>query len=234
MFEFLAKGLIGTSLPQTLQMLLICVIGVAAIGYLLGCLNFGIILSKVIYHDDIRNHGSKNAGVTDMLHTYGKKAAALTFAGDAAKALIATFIGTLVLGDFLAGGYIGGLFCVIGHVFPVFYKFKGGKGMVASAMVILFTNPFVFLIVLIFFLLIVLSTKYISLGSVMGMLLYPLVLNGYMSVMLQPPDHRLFIAILLAAFTIWLHRANVKKLLDREEEKVSLNLKFGKKKKDKE
>ena len=101
----------------------------AVIAYLLGSLNFAIIISGRTYKQDIRNYGSKNAGMTNMMRIYGKKAAALTLMGDAFKAIAAGLIGYALIGNF--GAYIAGTACVIGHMFPVFYKFKGKGGAAA-------------------------------------------------------------------------------------------------------
>ena len=132
----------------TLNTVLVCLAFVAIIlcAYLLGSVNFAIIISGKKYKDDIRSHGSKNAGMTNMMRTYGKGAAALTLGGDALKAVISCIIGYLVMGQF--GAYAAGLFCMLGHVFPLYYGFKGGKGVVTAAATVLMTDPIVFLILI--------------------------------------------------------------------------------------
>ena len=178
--EFLLVGLVGKymgSWGQTTQVVVyaLSALGVIAVAYLLGSLNFAIIISAKQYNQDIRDYGSNNAGMTNMMRTYGRKAAALTLIGDALKAVVACSVGYLVLGQM--GAYMAGLFCIVGHIFPVFYKFKGGKGVVTAGITILMCNPVAFLIVITIFLIIVLFTRYISLGSVMSVLLYPLILD---------------------------------------------------------
>ncbi len=198
----------------------------AVIAYLLGSLNFALIISKKRFSSDIREHGSGNAGMTNVLRTYGKTAAAFTLLGDALKAFVAVMIGVVING--FMGGYIAGLFCVVGHVFPVFFNFKGGKGVVVTAVTVLCLNPLVFAILLLFFVIIVAFTKYISLGSVMCMLVFPLLLNR-----LDVTAHHIVptvTSILLSILVIFLHRSNIQRLWNGTENKFSLKSK----KKDKE
>lgn len=190
----------------------------AVIAYILGSLNFAIIISGKTYKQDIREHGSKNAGMTNMMRTYGKKAAALTLLGDAFKAIIAGLLGYAILGQL--GAYIAGTFCVLGHMFPVFYKFKGGKGVVTTAASILICNPFVFVIMLTIFIIIVAGTRYISLGSVMCMLIYPFVLNG-IDVWLNGSCPYVIFALLTAVLVIFKHKDNIKRLRQGKENKFS-------------
>ena len=145
----------------------------ALVGYFFGSFNFALILSKKMYNEDIRNYGSKNAGTTNMMRTYGKKAAFLTILADILKAVAAVAIGCFAMGINF-GGYLTGLFCVIGHVFPAYYGFKGGKGVATAAAVILMLNPFVFLCVIGVFVITVLLSRYVSLGSVLAAAVFPL------------------------------------------------------------
>lgn len=214
----------GHSIPIALAVLLCAVGGIIA--YFLGSLNFAVIISKVKFHEDIRKYGSGNAGMTNMLRTYGKAAAAFTLLGDAAKAAVSVMIGTLLCGE--AGAYIAGLCCVIGHSFPIYYGFKGGKGIVVTAMTILCLNWLAFVILFAIFVLLVATTKYLSLGSIIGMLLYPLMLNrlypfthGGMSEGAVPA----IVSLLNAALVIWLHRENIKRLMQGKENKFSLKKK---------
>lgn len=197
---------------------------VSASAYFLGSLNFAIIISGRHYRQDIRSYGSKNAGMTNMMRTYGKKAAGLTLLGDALKAAVSCLIGYAVIGQY--GAYIAGLFCILGHVFPAYYHFKGGKGVVTAAITILMCNPFVFLILFVIFLLIVLFTKYISLGSVMCMLLYPIVLDRVERSKLfneNPPAASPYIlfAFLMTVLIVFKHWENIKRLMNGQESKFS-------------
>ncbi len=203
----------------------LCVLG-GAVSYFLGGLNFAIIISKYKFKDDIRRYGSGNAGMTNMLRTYGKAAAAFTLLGDMAKAMVSVLIGTLLAGE--AGAYIAGFFCVLGHSFPCFYGFKGGKGIVVTATTLLCLEPLVFLILFLIFVLLVASTKYLSLGSIMGMLLYPVILNRlypYVNGGASEGAVVAIISILNAVLVIWLHRENLGRLLNGTENKFSLKKK---------
>ena len=206
------------------------------IPYLLGSLNFGLIISGKKYHDDIRNHGSGNAGTTNMLRTYGKGAAVLTLLGDMFKAVVAVGLGYLILNINVVsadgsmttsdplGAAIAGLFVMLGHMFPCFFKFKGGKGVATAAMVILMINRPTFLICFLAFVIIVVGTKFVSLGSIMGMILYPIILNAFTGTRLS----NLF-SIIMTVLVVWAHRENIKRLLDGKESKISLFKKKEKK-----
>ena len=204
--------------------LLVCMI----IPYLLGSINTSIILSKAIFHDDIRNHGSGNAGATNALRTYGKKFGALTFLGDFLKAVIATLIGSLVLSGTI-GGAIAGLFVMLGHMFPIFYGFKGGKGVACAAAVVLFLEPISFLILIAFFVIIVLGTKYVSLGSCMAIALFPVIASMIQNLYIAFFGCTLgaipVVGVIMAALVIYMHRANIKRLLNGTESKLSLGKK---------
>ena len=217
------------SMSETWRVVLVaaCIIASAAIAYLLGSVNTAILLSKVFYKDDIRQHGSGNGGMTNMLRTYGKGMAALTFAGDMLKCAIAMIIGWLLLG--VDGMDIAGLFCVIGHVFPCWFKFVGGKGMAVTIMVMLMTSWPVALILMTIFLVIVLGTKYMSLASIMVSLMYPVLLDSWnkMGFVAGDKQHNVLFAVLITVIVVVMHRKNIKRLIDKTESKVSL----GKKKK---
>ncbi len=171
-------GLIPTLISQMdsslrLAMLMAGIVLCALVGYLFGSLNFALILSGRLYKDDIRNHGSKNAGTTNMMRTYGSKAALFTILGDMLKAVLAVIVGNLLMGVYF-GGYTAALACVLGHIFPVFYGFKGGKGVATAAAAILVLNPLAFLCVIAVFVLCVVCTRYVSLGSVLAAAVFPL------------------------------------------------------------
>lgn len=227
--ELQYKGLLGyyVELYQWNYFIWIAGFVVCAIAaYLLGSLNFALLISKHRFNEDIRKSGSGNAGMTNMMRTYGKSAAAFTLIGDAAKAAVAVWIGMLINGQL--GASIAGLFCIIGHVFPIFFGFKGGKGVVTTAVMILCLSPRVFLVLLIIFVIIVATTKYISLGSIMCMLMYPLLLYNFGGV----KDIREVIAIITAILVIWLHRGNIMRLKEGKENKFSFKKSVKAKKKE--
>ena len=200
----------------------LCVI----IGYLLGSLNFALLVSKKLGKDDVRKHGSGNAGTTNMLRIYGKKAALMTFVGDFLKAIVACFIGRLCFG--FEGAYIAGLLCVIGHVFPVFFKFKGGKGVATTAGVMLACDIPSFLIILLLYCGVFALSNYVSLASVMSALMYPFILYSINSML--PEGMRTTGICILAALAIGVivvakHAGNIKRLLDGTESKTYLSKK---------
>ena len=202
--------------------------------YLLGSVNSAIIVSRVLFGDDVRKHGSGNAGMTNMLRTYGKKAAALTLIGDMMKTVLSVGMAGLFFGFQYIGGmsvnhvlYVAGLLAAIGHVFPCFYLFKGGKGVLVTATMGLILTPLVFLALFVIFVIAVALWRYISLGSVTVAVLYPVALDFYFKAVLhaQPSGPILLTSMLLAALIVWCHRENLKRITNRTENKFS----FGKK-----
>ena len=193
------------------------VLALLVVPYFLGSINFGIIISKLFHGEDIREYGSGNAGMTNMLRTYGKRDAAITLIGDALKAVVAVILGRILFG--ISGGYVAGLTYILGHAFPCYYKFKGGKGVVVTAATIAVIDWRIFLVLLGIFILVVAFSKYISLGSVCGMLVFPLLVQVW--------DRGLSINVLLSclisALVIFLHRGNIKRIYNGTESKLSLS-----------
>ena len=194
-----------------LSLLFLCVTG-----YLIGGINTSILYSKLKYGTDIRESGSGNAGLTNMLRTYGKGAAAVTLAGDILKTALCCLIGALILGR--TGAFLCGYAAVIGHIWPVWFKFRGGKGVLALATVILICSPITFLICITVFFIIVAFTKYISLGSIVCGLLLPVVLSrfiGSANLVIIP-------TVILCLIIVWKHRSNIKRLREGNENKIHL------------
>ena len=163
----------GTSVPLLLSLALVFVY--VFIPYLLGSINSAIIVSKKMYKDDVRNHGSGNAGFTNMMRTYGKSAAVITFAGDILKTVVSILVGWCVFGYLTA--YVAGAASFIGHLYPVYYGFRGGKGVLSAATMILMVDWRIFLILLVIFVFLVAISKYISLGSTVCAMMFPILLN---------------------------------------------------------
>lgn len=210
---------------------LICV----AVGYLFGLIQTGYIYG-MINHVDIRKHGSGNAGTTNALRTLGWKAGVITFIGDCLKCVLAIVLVRLIFTDSsqveLFAIYAG-LGAVLGHNFPFYLNFKGGKGIASTAGLILAVNPVMFLIIAIVFIGIVWFTQYVSLGSMIIMMLFVIqvVIYGQMGGFgLAGGELYEFyaIAILLALLAIWRHRANIRRLLNGTENKTDIR-KIGKK-----
>ncbi len=198
--------------------------------YLIGSINPAILLSKAIYHDDIRTHGSGNAGTTNMLRTFGVKAAVITLLLDFGKAAVATLLGRLFFG--ITGQAIAGFFVGFGHMFPLYYRFRGGKGVACFGIVALVIHPIAFLIILGTFLVVLIGTRYVSLASVMAALIYPMAFRwaAIIAGTQLTNGANMLMAFLAACFVIFMHRENLKRLWSREEAKIDFS-KFKKKKK---
>ncbi len=215
------------------MMLIVAFIVIALISYLLGSLNFGVILSNKIENDDVRNYGSGNAGTTNMLRNYGKKAAFFTIVGDMLKVFAAIFIalqiisytpmlmseidssplGAINLNMFIKS--FAGFFCVLGHIYPCYFKFKGGKGVATSGGMVFAIDWRIGLILVAVFILIVAVTKYVSLGSIIMALLYPVLIF-----VLHKSPALTIIALVFTVIVIAAHRENIKKLINHTENKI--------------
>lgn len=224
-------------------MLILTLLITAVLSYLLGSCNSAIITVKLLKHEDIREHGSKNAGLTNTLRCYGKIPALITLIGDLAKGVIASFlsitIAKLLLGadfestyfiDRRAIGYISGLFSIIGHIFPLYYGFKGGKGVLVSCSILLVIDPVTFCIVIPFFAIVVAISRYVSLGSILAAAVYPIITFcvHYFIYDIGAPRALLHTVLVLctSVLLIYMHRSNIQRLKNGTENK------FGSKKKD--
>ena len=197
----------------------------AIIAYLLGSISFSVIFSKKIAGIDVREEGSKNAGTTNVLRTVGKKAAALTLICDILKGVIAVLIGyaiSFITKDLNAAllVQIAGIFAIIGHTFPVFFKFKGGKGIATSLGILLLVNYQIGLICLVFWLIIVIFTRMVSIGSIMAAILFP-VLTIFIAQNYLVEGNYIIFGIVVAVLVVFNHRSNVKRILEGKENKLS-------------
>lgn len=214
----------------------------ALIAYLLGSINTSIILSKSIYGTDIRNSGSGNAGATNMLRTHGKGIAVATLICDVLKGTIAVVLASwadIVLLDiskdavltpfestFILGNlkYIAGVFAAFGHDFPVFFGFRGGKGVATSLGIAITLDWQVGLIVAAVAIIIMAASRYVSLGSICAAALYPFVLFTYLMVSgggsLDNTSGYFAMAFILALLLIIKHHSNIRKLLNGTENKL--------------
>ncbi len=212
--------------PNQFGILLVVAIALIVVSaYLIGSISPSIILSRRVLHDDVRKHGSGNAGATNMLRSYGAKFAVLTLFLDMLKAALAMAIGYLLYQK--DGAALAGLFAVFGHMFPIYYRFHGGKGVAcATAVALLMLHPIAFLLLLGCYMAILFMTKYVSLASVMTVLLFPMVQHAF-----HPQEGTAFLcSLMIAVFVVFMHRENIKRLYNREESKIDFS-KFRKKKK---
>lgn len=202
---------------------------ISIIAYLLGSISFSVIISKKMAGFDVREKGSGNAGSTNVLRTVGKRAAALTLICDCLKGVIALLI-ALLAGKIIDGldnallVQLAGIFVVLGHTFPIFFNFKGGKGVATSLGVLLMVNWQIGLICLVFALILMALTRFVSLGSVAAAILFP-VLTIFISTNYLVPGNYIIFGIILAVLVIFNHRTNVKRLLTGTENKLSFKTK---------
>ena len=198
---------------------------VAIIAYCLGSISFSVLISKKMAGFDVREKGSKNAGSTNVLRTVGKRAAAITLICDILKGVVAVLIAVL-LGNIVEGTdkallvQIAGLLAVVGHTFPVFFKFKGGKGVATALGVLFVANWQIALICLVFALLLMVITKMVSVGSLGAAVLFP-VLTMFIGQNYIVEGSYLIFGILMALVVIYNHRANLKRLANGTENKIS-------------
>ena len=213
---------------------------VGLIAYLLGSISFSVIFSKKFAGVDVRTKGSGNAGSTNVLRVAGKKAALCTLICDVLKGVVAILIAFLVGKIIKADNNIAAILCeiagllvVIGHTFPVFFKFKGGKGVATSLGVLLTINWRLGLICLVFALIIMILTRIVSLGSILAAVLFPvLCLFVPWSFIVSSDSHLSYIifSIILALLVIFNHRTNIVRLRNGTENKLNFNKKESNKK----
>jgi glycerol-3-phosphate acyltransferase PlsY len=204
-------------------LMLLAVIFSMAAGYFLGSLNAAIIISRKKYKNDIRNHGSGNAGMTNMFRTFGKTGGFLTLFGDIAKTILPICFGYLFFG--YAGAYISGLFVVMGHCFPIYYRFKGGKGVLAMFAMMLVCDPPVFLLMALVFAIIAIGTRFVSLASVMTAIFTPLFIDLWYTIMYgdgATAGFRMPIAFLITVVIVARHASNLKRIMAREEPRLRM------------
>ena len=202
---------------------------IAILSYLLGSLNFGVILSNTVKKEDVRDSGSGNAGTTNMMRTYGKTLGLLTIAGDILKVMVAIWIAFKIMNvEELkatldnASDYpqvvlksFAGLFAVLGHIFPCFFKFKGGKGVATSGGMVIMIDWRIALILIIIFALTIIITKYVSLGSILMAVFYPVFIGIFYKVIIL-----VLIATVFTIIVVVAHRENVKRLINHTENKI--------------
>ncbi len=212
---------------------ILIVLATALQAYLLGSIDTGILVSKFIYHDDVRNHGSGAAGMTNMLRTFGKKAAAMTAVGDVLKGVLAVCIGRWLFGH-LSGGtfspylgvYLAAILAVVGHLKPLYFGFKGGKGVLVAGGTILAVQPVLLPFLFLIFLVCLIPTGMVSLGSIVMAVCYPFLTLGYgLLTGLSGRDLAVTTigAAIMGAMIFYMHRSNLKRILAGEE------YRFGKK-----
>ena len=203
----------------------------AVIAYAIGSISFSVIFSKKIAGFDVRQKGSGNAGSTNVLRTVGKKAAILTLICDILKGVVAILI-ALLIGIIVKDVdkkallvQIAAIAVVIGHTFPIFFGFKGGKGVATSLGILLMINWQIGLICLVFALLIMILTRMVSAGSVLAAILFPVLTLFIGKEYFIVPGNYLIFSIIMALIVMFNHRSNIKRILNGTENKISLKKK---------
>ena len=214
-----------------MMQIVLCGAACAAAAYLLGSLSFSIIVTRLLYHKDIRTFGSGNAGITHVLRTFGKGAAALTIVGDIGKGILAVLLAKWAFGAFTAadpiyGAYIAAFCAVLGHVYPVYFGFKGGKAVSVATGTIIAIKPVLILPLLAVFFIVFLCSKMVSLASICCAAAYPAVTFLYFHFVAgRDVVLTTCCAAVIGGLVIWLHRSNIQRI------KNGTEYKFGRKKK---
>ena len=198
-------------------------IAVAIIAYLIGSVNFSVIISKKMAGFDLREKGSKNAGTTNMLRTVGKKAAAITLICDILKGVVAVILAKLLSGDVneAVATQIAAVCVVIGHTFPIFFGFKGGKGVATSIGILLVMNWQIGLISLSYGIVIIALTRMVSLGSISAAILFPILTIFISEHYIADGANFTIFGVVIAAIILFNHRANIKRLNNGTENRIS-------------
>ncbi len=196
----------------------------AVISYLLGSCNSSIIVVRLLKHEDVREHGSKNAGLTNTLRCYGKIPALLTLLGDLGKGIVSVMLSILVFRimvgeggfDRQTVGYISGIFAILGHIFPIYYGFRGGKGVLVACSILLVIDWQTFVIIIPFFAIVLLISKYVSVASIASAVFYPILTFLLHRFAEGEPLNICIVHTALVTVTsillIYMHRANIQRL----------------------
>ena len=195
---------------------------ISIIAYFIGSISFSVIFSRKFAGFDVRDKGSGNAGTTNVLRTVGKKVAALTLLCDILKGVLAIGIAAIsskiwtdVNSEVLK--YLAGFFAILGHTFPIFFEFRGGKGVATSLGVLITLNWKIGLICLVFGVILIALTRMVSVGSIMSAILFPILMVFMGGIKFEA----IVISVLIAMLVVFNHRANIKRLKNGTENKLS-------------
>ncbi len=215
-----------------MELSLVLILAISAVlGYLIGSVNSSILIIRVWKREEIREKGSKNAGLTNVLRVYGKKAALIILIADLLKGVVAVFLAKFIANligtelELIIFGYVAGIFVMIGHIFPIFYHFKGGKGVLIAATTLLAIDPITFCVIIPFFALILLITNYVSVASITAAIFYPIttLLTQYLRGDFKTLWINVGFAGLIGIIIVFMHRSNIKRLVNHEENKFRKN-----------
>ena len=204
------------------------------ISYLLGSCNFAIITVRLLKGEDIRNFGSKNAGLTNTLRCFGKGCAVLTLIGDLSKGVVSVILSRWICSLMDAGinggdthyiGYIAGFFAILGHIFPIYYGFKGGKGVLVGVSIFLATDPPTFAVLILIFIIVLSISKYVSLASIISAGFAPFA-TFLVHYFIHNTDMKIAVlyavlSLLMSSVVIYMHKSNIERLRNGVENKFS-------------
>ena len=199
--------------------------GTALISYFLGCFNGAVIVSKYILRDDVRNHGSGNAGLTNFHRTFGGGLTFVVILCDVLKAVLAVQLTSMVFGGSVTAKYWGALFCLLGHMFPCMFHFKGGKGILSGGTIAIMIDWRIALVVWGGFLILTALTRYVSLGSLWAGASFPFATWIFHPGTEGPNLIIIVLAFLCGGLVVWQHRGNAQRLLQGTERKLSFHKK---------
>ena len=194
------------------------VLVIVLLSYFLGCFNGAVLISSFVIRDDIRGHGSGNAGLTNFYRTYGARYALGVILLDMGKTAAATLIGGYMFhclySDWTLGVLVAGFACIVGHVFPAYYEFKGGKGILAGSILVIMLDWRMALVAWCLFFLSVVLTRYVSLGSILAASSVAVT-----SFFIYDRPVYIILAVIVAALVVWSHRSNIVRLVKGNENK---------------
>lgn len=205
--------------------LALAAVGIAVLAYFLGCFNGAVVVSRYILRDDVRNHGSGNAGLTNFYRTFGGPLTLVVILSDAVKAVVAVLFAMWIAGSIspeliTLSKYWAGMFCLLGHMFPVTFQFRGGKGILSGGTIALMIDWRVALVVWGGFLILAVLTKWVSLGSIWAGASFP-----FATWFVYQDLFLLVLSIIIGGLIVWKHRGNLKRILSGTESKFSLHKK---------
>lgn len=205
--------------------LALAAVGIAVLAYFLGCFNGAVVVSRYILRDDVRNHGSGNAGLTNFYRTFGGPLTLVVILSDAVKAVVAVLFAMWITSAIspelvTLGKYWAGLFCLLGHMFPVTFQFRGGKGILSGGTIALMMDWRVALVVWGGFLILAIATRYVSLGSCWAGLSFP-----FVTWFVYQDELITVLAVIIGCLILWKHRGNMVRIAKGTESKFTLHKK---------
>lgn len=218
-------GFMGLVTQVSVGVTIFLLIATAVLSYFLGCLNGAVLVSKYILQDDVRDHGSGNAGLTNFYRTFGGKLTFAVIGADMVKVAVAVFLSTVLCSTVLVSVPIfvrlwAGLWCALGHMFPCMFQFRGGKGILSGGTLALLLDWRITLVVWGVFIVLVAVTRLVSLGSCVAAALFPII-----CVIIFPAPSVFLCTLCVTLLILWQHRGNIVRILHGEESKFSFQRK---------